>query len=415
MKITLTLAIGLCTASTALAASNEEVETKGADAPLISHPIDDYETMSEDTDLQPFFPALSLRDDISVTMGGRVMFDTTLITADTTFPSGSVDGNEFRRARIYAKMDISEHVSGKVQYDFAGGGVAIKDVYIKFKTAYGAVTAGHHYQPVSFEELTSSKYITFLERAMAVEAISPGRDTGISTTNSFNDSTRWALGIFRRVGSSADGAGDGDYSITGRVTHAIEGENSTTHLGISTSLTAASDSTRIRSRPEVHQTGRVVDTTSGTTDGEMMVGLEFAWTAGPNTVQAEYLMTSIDSFDTGTGPEDVDFNGYYVSYSRMLTGESRSYNSGGKWGRIKPNENWEGKGLNGAWEAAVRYSMLDLTDGSYDQQAKGITVGMNWYMNAHTRLMVNVVRSEADIAGANLDFTALLARLQIDW
>ena len=172
---------------------------------------------------------------------------------------------------------------------------------------------------------------------------------------------------------------------------------------------------RVRSRPEVHQSGRVVDTGDGSSDKSMAVGLEFAWTNGPNTVQVEYIMNSIDDFDTGGGAEDVDFNGYYISFAHFLTGEMRPYSKTGKWGRVHPTENWNGKGTNGAWEAAARYSMLDLTDGATDQEATGITLGLNWYMNPHTRLMFNIVRSEADISGVESDFTALLMRFQVDW
>lgn len=415
MKTPFALAIGLCTANAALALPNDEVESSTADALLVPHAIDAVETMSEDSTLDSIFPSIALREGMSVKWGGRLMFDTTFITAGSSHPSGDDDGSEFRRARLFAQIDVSEHISAKVQYDFAGQDVDFKDVYIKYKTSAGGITVGHHYQPFSLDELTSSKYITFIERATVIEALSLGRDTGISTSNRFGENTGWALGVFRPVDDSGDGTGDGDYSITGRLTHAIPQEDGTIHLGLAASVAGSRDVTRVRSRPEVHQAGRVVDTGDGTSDGSLLMGFEFAWNSGPNTFQAEYIMNSISDFDTGAGPDDVDFNGYYVSFSRFLTGERRGYNKAGKWNRIKPLENWEGKGLNGAWEAALRYSMLDLTDGAFDEEVAGITAGVNWYLNPYSRIMLNVVRSEAELNGVDQDLTALIARFQVDW
>ena len=54
---------------------------------------------------------------------------------------------------------------------------------------------------------------------------------------------------------------------------------------------------------------------------------------------------------------------------------------------------------SGAWEAAVRYSNVDLDDGALNGgNLNQVTAGLNWYWNPNVRMMFNYIWAERDIA-----------------
>lgn len=97
-------------------------------------------------------------------VGGRVMVDTAIYDKDKTSLGSAA---EIRRARLFAKGTVYNDWFYKAQIDFASDDVKI--------------TIGNQKEPFSLEELTSSKYITFMERGLP-NAFSPGRDIGISAS-----------------------------------------------------------------------------------------------------------------------------------------------------------------------------------------------------------------------------------------
>jgi phosphate-selective porin OprO/OprP len=97
---------------------------------------------------------------------------------------------------------------------------------------------------------------------------------------------------------------------------------------------------------------------------------------------------------------DPDFSGFYGYFSYFLTGENRKYKrENGVFSRVKPNKNFRwgrGKG-KGAIELAARYSELDLSDEGIDGgRLQDLTLGVNWYLNPNTRVMLNYVRTNVD-------------------
>ena len=104
----------------------------------------------------------------------------------------------------------------------------------------------------------------------------------------------------------------------------------------------------------------------------------------------------------------------YIQGSYFLTGEKRNYKtSSGAFDRVKPKENFRFGGGPGAWEAAVRYSSIDLDDsGVSGGELKDITVGLNWYLNPNTRIMWDYIRADLDDVG---DANLFLMRFQVDF
>jgi len=327
-------------------------------------------------------------------VGGRVMVDTAIYDKDKT-SLGS--GAEIRRARLFARGTVYNDWFYKAQIDFAGDDVSLKDVYLGYQGFDDVkITIGNHKEPFSLEELTSSKYITFMERGLP-NAFSPGRDIGISAST---HGEKWgAKAGFFFDGVKNDNSPDAQgWGVTGRLHFVpmMENEN-VIHLGAAASYRGdGGDELRFRERPESHVTStRLVDTgTISDYSNQTLLGAEAAAVFGPFSLQGEYMQTSVDVDGPGSDP---DFSGWYVFGSYFLTGEHRPYKaSSGTFGRVKP-KSVVGKGGHGAWELAARYSSIDLDDSGIDGgEEDNITVGLNWYATPNIRFMANYIRASTD-------------------
>ncbi|HEX6200190.1 MAG TPA: porin, partial [Thermoanaerobaculia bacterium] len=166
-------------------------------------------------------------------------------------------------------------------------------------------------------------------------------------------------------------------------------------------------SLRFRSRPESHLAPRIVDTGAFGDDGLTLVSAEAALVTGPFHAQGEYAQAAVDA--TG-GAADPDFDGFYVGGGWFLTGESRPYD-GGSFGRVKPRRPL-GAGP-GAWEVALRYSTLDLTDGAIaGGEVDDVTLALNWYPYSNVRWMLDYVLADRQDVG---EVDAVQMRFQIDF
>ncbi|NIQ03375.1 MAG: hypothetical protein GWM98_25840, partial [Nitrospinaceae bacterium] len=157
-------------------------------------------------------------------IGGRIMWDQAYFDADRTFKANNNEpqnGTEFRRARLFISGLLYNHIKFKAQVDFAGQ-TSFKDVYlglVKIPVIQN-ITFGHFKEPFSLEELTSSKYITFMERSL-MNAFAPGRNAGIAIYDSqaFDKRATWAIGVFRPVGETPPILNSDDgYHLTLRAT-----------------------------------------------------------------------------------------------------------------------------------------------------------------------------------------------------
>jgi len=329
--------------------------------------------------------------------GGRIQADYAFYKDDPGLDMG--DGGEFRRARLFAKGKIGDF-HYKAQYDFAGNGVAIKDLYIKYTGLPVSIKVGNFKEPFSLEELTSSKYITFMERAMP-NAFAPSRHIGASVSG-HGDFWSASVGTFAGSASGTTSGVDSNFDLTGRITAApLHEKGRVIHLGagINYGLPNSTRTLRFRERPESHVTHKRLVNTGNITniDSVLKYGLEGAVVWGPASIQGEYVRTNVN-FQNGAANEP-NFDGFYVFASWFLTGESRPYSvKKGSFGRVHPNQNFQlGADGWGAWEVAARFSQLDLEDtGIAGGKEQNITVGLNWYPHPHLRWMFNWVHASAD-------------------
>ena len=88
--------------------------------------------------------------------------------------------------------------------------------------------------------------------------------------------------------------------------------------------------------------------------------------------------------------------------------------------RQKPNSPWLKDGGTGAWEIAVRYAEIDVSEAVDPLQASmmsNISVNLNWYLNPATRLMIGYVATdiEDDFGDFNGTIDSVLIRCQVDF
>ncbi|NNF17282.1 MAG: porin [Gammaproteobacteria bacterium] len=318
--------------------------------------------------------------EMTVNLGGRIQVDGALYNEDTT-ALGS--GTEFRRARLFAAGDIADDWGYKLQLDFADGDLDMKDVFVQYTGLQGgALKIGQFKAPFSLEELTSSKYITFMERALPnIFATSRRIGVGYQTVRGINT---FAASVYGN--SAQDNNEDEGLGVAARFTTTPKISDGFLHLGISLAFEepqttdAGSDTLRYRARPESHVTSqRLVN--SGTLTNVSNItktGVEAAWVAGRFSAQAEYIRAAVE-----TAMTDLEYDGYYVFASYFPKAGSRAYKNG-VFQRVK---------VENAWEFAVRYSSLDLTDTNGGEQ-DNITIAANYYVNPYLRFMVNYIMAD---------------------
>jgi phosphate-selective porin OprO/OprP len=389
--------------------------------------------------------------------GGRIMGDYVNFAHQDAASLGAFgngqDYFEFRRLRIFTEGEGFGVYDYKFQIDFepensGAEAVSIKDMFVGIHEVpfLGYVRMGNFKEPFSMEEITSSKYITFLERALP-NIFAPSRHVGIQSL-SYTDDERWTLfygAFFEDISQTLKERVDDNQGIDlmarlGWNPIYTAGGRGVLHLGAGYVWTDDRDDVvRFRSRPETHESIYVVDTGELFADNYHRFNFELAGVYGPFCLHSELFYVDVNGI-TGeledgslrTDP-DSEYWGAFVYGSWFLTGENKNYSRIVKdFGRVKPNTNfWWVRTMDGrcdcgwgAWELAARWSYLDLSDAfaiTGDGEAglaNNMTLGVNWYWNPYTRLMFNYIRSWGSVPDADDDVTdtgILSMRWQIDF
>lgn len=356
-------------------------------------------------------------------LGGRIQYDWVVWGDDSELAESVggpiLNGTEFRRARIFVQGYMYEKIEYKMQFDFAGGEVAVKDLYFGIRHPTFGFRMGHMKEPFSLEELTSSKYITFIERGLPAVFDSERNSGFMLHGNVIGGNFNYGVGFFRDTGDDGIGVRREGYNVSGRFAGPLVNEDEgrrVIHVGGSAVFQNGDGSAQVfRQRPEVHLSPRFISSGSIPTEGVAVFGLEGAVVAGSFSAQAEWKAAPVRSDEAG----DPTFSGWYAFGSYFLTGESRPYDES-LFERLRPRRNFLEDGGLGAVELAVRYSTLDLTVDGVERpeplirgsRLDNITFGLNWYWNPMTLMRFNLVRADIDEIG---DIWAFLWRGQIEF
>lgn len=373
-------------------------------------------------------PSLAAAQDATIEIGGRLMLDYTVAEVNT--PDVSVNDSEIRRARLFAKGKFGDAVKYKFEVNHAtGDDLELTDGYLQFqpKGSNWHVKVGQYKTHNSLEELTSSRFITTIERGAHTDAFELNRRLGVSVGTS-GDRYTFNAGLF---GESINGAAfeENGNAASARFTYLpLKTEDSLVHVGASwryrngadSPNSAVNDGLRYRQRPYSHvfgsgntngvlSSGRIINTgrfakSDNLFAGELMAIHKNFWAA------AEYSVLSANGKGTNA---DASFGGGYIEAGYIIGGKRTYKSSGGTFNRMKVDKPL-GKGGWGALSLVARYDTLDLQDATYTGKLDTLVLGMDWLPTKQTRLRLNYFDSKAENGSAR-SANGFVARLGFDF
>ncbi len=387
---------------------------------------------------------------------GRMQYDAAVIDTPGAYAANRNLGfnSRVRRLRLGAEGTMPGGFGYKFDVDFANGAVGFGDAFLSYSPSSKAyqIKLGNQETLNGLDQMTSSNYVSFLERGQINDAFGNTRRLGASIGfASKDDALRGDVGLF--TGHSIDASVDNDGWIgAARVVYAPKIGKNRLHLAAniqhrefqSNNAGTASTSTgapstnqlaRYRARPFLQTTDvRFVDTGAFAAKSDRIMGLEAAGIFGPlhfaseaqwNTVKtydAGDIATGLNAFSGGNSAVvatgNPTFFGTYGEVGYFLTGETRAYKEG-TWGRTKVLKPFN-KGGWGAVQLVGRVDYLDLDtsklkNGVTNNFATGTTslaainarlgrggtqtgylVGLNWHPMDYVRFMVNYIRTDVD-------------------
>lgn len=363
-------------------------------------------------------PLIESKSGFSFKPRGRLQYDAgiTSVPSSTGRPDGF--GSEARRARLGVEGDIPGGFGYKFELDFAGDSTEVTDAILSYEDKGLKVAIGQQNNFQGLEELTSSRFISQLERAAFTDAFGFERRVGVSVQYGAGD-VLVQTGLFS---DNIDDLSNKNWSVDGRVVYLPKLGKTQLHLGGSLHYTdlESGSSVRYRQRPFVHFTGeRFINTGSLAAVSETGYGLEAAAINGPLHFAAEGFWQQVNRPGALTDPT---FFGGYAEVGYFLTGgDTRGYKHG-TFDRVKP-ANPVDEGGFGALQLNLRYDYLDLNDaGIIGGTQNGFGVSLIWTPTDYTRFMLNYGRLSYDdavhpAAGGDTSYSvdSLGVRAQVDF
>jgi phosphate-selective porin OprO/OprP len=283
----------------------------------------------------------------------------------------------------------------RTELEFAGSATEVMDTYLTYSDGGLTITAGQHNNFQGLEEISSSLFTSFIERAAFTDAFGFERRIGLSAAYAAGD-------VLLQGGAFTDNIHDvattRAWGLDGRAVYMPKLGSTQLHLGGSVHMNdlPSTGTLRYRQRPLVHfTTERFIDTGTFSARRELGIGLEGAVISGRFHAAAETYWQSVDRPGALADP---DFFGAYVEAGYFLTeGDTRGYR-GGVFNRDRPARGVDAGGT-GAIQINLRYDYLDLADaGIAGGVQNGYHASLIWTPTSYTRLMLNYARS--DYAGA---------------
>jgi len=315
--------------------------------------------------------------------------------------------NDWRRVRINHKGSfLDKKLFYELEYSFTGDS-SYKDVYLGYENKIKIVDSEYRIKvgnikiPFSLERYTTSKNITFMERALN-DAFSENRKLGAEVLlyKKINNSR---INLFTALyTNSIDENRDDEIVKNGyslRATYAYKfKKRHQLSLGFGfQGRDMNGDDLKINQGAEAKFVNKkYVSVSIKDVKDLTKFNLEALYIYEKYSLQAEYTQSMISAYNTKTELQNYDFDAYYVQGSYFLIGKGKKYKfKTATLGKIKPNR-------DGAVEIAARYSYINLIDITQDKKEDGgtqedISIGLNWYINNEIKVMFNYIVAKPDV------------------
>ena len=335
-------------------------------------------------------------------VNGQIKADETIFTGNANskrddFPSGAF----LRAAELSLSGGLGKDLSYSFTASFDGRLTEFTDAYLKYSgiSKQCNVFLGQVPVPFGFENSTSSKWISFLERSMPTVAFAPNYGVGamVSAWGEMFAITVSATRAKQGLIPSNNNLGFGDkWGFATRLVFSplhteTEGYHEAYHFSVSARYQDVFHSTisgrpvadiRFRTRPEgrARHTSQILDTGFMRGKSYTVYGAEVAGIWGPFTLQGEYTQAHVQRIHEPLG--NPRFHGWYAQASYILTGESRVYHfHTGTLGRGIPQSKY------GAWEVAIRQSYLNLNSKDvFGGKGHNTSFSLGCYVNKSVRI-----------------------------
>jgi phosphate-selective porin OprO/OprP len=346
--------------------------------------------------------------------------DASYIAASSTSELGF--NSRVRRARLGVEGNMPGGFSYKWEADFASSSVSWADAFIEYKGKGPiSVRAGHFETFQSLEQITSSRHITFIERAQMNDAFSHARRLGLAVGYDKND-ILFRAGIFNDTINSD--LNNDEWLVGARLVYAPKFGANQLHFGANfqhREFNSQAQAFRYRARPFLQTTGiRFVDTNTFAAKSDNVFGVEAAGIFGSLHVAAEAQWVKPDAMTQaqlaalpvtqGAGTanrllSDPTFMSYYAEVGYWLTGETRGYKKG-EWDRTKVLKPFNEGGM-GAIGVNLRYDYLDLADSALRSGGSGTSLvrggKQTGYLASIVWQPIDYVRITAQYAHADIE------------
>lgn len=358
----------------------------------------------------------------------------------------SVPNSAFvRQARLEMEGTYAKEWGFKVQADFGSGLYnqsdatvnpsnvtgTLRDAFVEWKRwKEFQLRLGQFFEPVSQEDITSSRFIDFAERS-PMNRLLPGREIGLQASGSlFDDVLNYAVmglnggALINDQGRAVnDREDEKELAVLLRVKPFVSSGQDLLkglRLGLGASIgtvdnIASSGFDLVTTELSI----LYLDSGGGPVfDGQRTrVVPQISWPIGPFCLSAEYLIREDELID-GSAEGEVESAGYYVAVTFIVTGEEKKPEN-----RIVPKGDW------GAVELALRFANVTV-DNAVDagiaaaagnsEEVQTITAGVNWWITRYVRVTLNFIVENYDeeVAFATREEDSLfgvLFRGQIDF